>query len=139
MITPESHQLGLTTQRRDSLMPAQLLKSLGHLLPGNIVVHGCDRDIPTIDDFGPILIRVNASPGIEASERCLSGRGLADGARTKASSGSVGDGCIKGSTDNSNVESLGRICKAFDVVEMGKCANAGETPLPFVSSQFQIS
>lgn len=129
MISSQGHQLWPVAHRRDGLATAQLLQGLGHLLLRDVIVHGGNRDIAAVDNLGPIQVWVDVCPRIEGSEGGLARRRLADGPRTKAGAGTVGDGRIKGSTDNSDVEGLGGLGEAFDMVEVSKCANAGETPL----------
>lgn len=68
MIAAQSDKSRLGSDRRNRLSPAELLKSLRHLLARNIVVDRCNRDIATVNDLGPVLIWVDAGTGVEAAE-----------------------------------------------------------------------
>ena len=72
-------------QRRCGASPAQLLERFGHLDEGQRVVHGRDGDVAAVDDLGPALVRVDIGPRVEAPERSLPRRRLADGSRPETS------------------------------------------------------
>lgn len=72
VISSKGHELGLRANRRNRLVSAQLLESLRHLLAGNVVVHGSDGDITTVDNLGPVAVRVDVCARVESAERRLS-------------------------------------------------------------------
>ena len=129
MVAAQGHQLGLGCQGRYGLSLAELLEGLGHLLLCDVVVKGRDADIATVDDLGPILVGVDAGARVEAAERCLACRGGADGTGTEACARSVADSCVKGSTNDCDIEGLGGLCEALDVVQVGKGVDASKGPL----------
>lgn len=129
VITAQSHQPGLGRQRRCRLPPAELLEGLGHLLPGDVVVKGGDADVAAVDDLGPVLVGVDAGARVEAAERRLARRGGADGAGAEACARPVADGRVKGGTDDGDVEGLGGLGEALDVVQVGKGVDASKGPL----------
>lgn len=84
MISTQGHQLGLGADRRDRLSLSQLSQRLGHLLTSNVVVKGCDWNIATVNNLGPVAVWVNISTGVESPERNLSGRGVTNSTRAKS-------------------------------------------------------
>lgn len=129
VVATEGHELGLGGEGADGPPPAELLEGLGHLLAGDVVVDRGDGDVAAVDDLGPVLVRVDAGARVEAAERRLAGRSLADGARAEAGSRAVRHGRVEGCADDGDVEGLGGLGEALDVVEVGEGADAVEGPL----------
>lgn len=83
VVSAEGDELWLRQQRRHSAPAAQLRERLGHLLHGHGIIDGDDGNIAAVDNLGPILVRVDIRPRVEAPETGLAGRGMADGTRSK--------------------------------------------------------
>lgn len=79
VVAAERDELRLLQQRRHRGAAAQLRESLGHLPQRDGIIHRYDGDVPAVEDGGPVLIRVDVGPGVEAAEGRLAGGGLPDG------------------------------------------------------------
>lgn len=72
VITTERNKLGFSVaQRTNRAAIAQSLESLSHLFPCNIVVKRRDGNITTVNNLGPVLIRVHIGAGVECAQRSL--------------------------------------------------------------------
>lgn len=129
MIATQRKQLGLLGDGARCLPPAELLQGLGHLLAGNVVIDGGDGDVAAVHHLSPVLVGVDAGAGVEAPERRLAGRGLADGTGPEARARAVAHSRVEGDADDGDVEGLGRLSETLDVVKVGKGANSVKGPL----------
>lgn len=155
VVPAEGDELRLGQQGRHGAPAAQLREGLGHLLQGHGIVDGHDGDVAAVEDGRPVLVRVDARPGVEAPKGRLPGRGMANGAGAKpcacwrlsvfvrherggkeeksrafvSLTRSVAHSRIKRGAHDGDVEQLGRVRQALDVLEMGKAADPSEWPL----------
>lgn len=90
--------------RPNRIPHAELGKRLSHLPQGQGIIDGRDGNIATVDDGGPVLVRVDAGARVKAAEGGLPARGLPDGAGAEPGSGTVADGCVEGHADDANIE-----------------------------------
>ena len=83
VLAAEGDEPRACNQRRCGAPLAQLLERFRHLGECQGVVHGRDGDVAAVNDLGPALVRVDIGPRVEASERSLPRRRLADGSRSE--------------------------------------------------------
>jgi hypothetical protein len=129
VVTTQCYKSRLRSQSRYSLATTKLLERLSHLLTSNIVVDGSDRNITTVNNLGPVLVRVDTSSGVEATHRRLASRCRADGSRSEAGPWAVAHGRVEWTTDDGNVIGFSRLSETLDVVEVGKGVDASKWPL----------